>query len=145
MDASKVSKVTIVGMGTMGPDIALGFALGGYSVIGVDLNQPVLDRALQKIEADCRQLLEWKLVDEAAIAKARPNITLSLDWEAAVGGADYVMEAVPEVLGLKKQVLGHIGEVCRADVVIASNTSTMAVTEMACDVRNPERVSGTHW
>jgi 3-hydroxybutyryl-CoA dehydrogenase len=132
-------------MGTMGPDIALGFALGGYRVIGVDLEQNVLTKAIDKIDADCQQMREWGLAEESALRRARENIVVTLAWDEAVRGADYVMEAVPELLDVKKKVLKSIGEVCREDVVIASNTSTMDVSAIAADVRVPERVLGTHW
>ena len=145
MDISRIKNIAVVGMGTMGPDIAVGFTLGGYNVTGVDLNDTVLEQAKRKMELACKQLVEWGLEDESAVAQARPRISLTLDWDKAVGAADYVMEAVPELLAVKKEVLGRIGQVCRAGVVIASNTSTMDVSEIARDVREPERVLGTHW
>jgi 3-hydroxybutyryl-CoA dehydrogenase len=145
MKSDEVKAVTVVGMGTMGPDIALGFALGGYRVTGVDLDQAVLSRAINKIDADCEQMREWGLAQDSDLRRARQNIVVTLAWDEAVGTADYVMEAVPELLDVKKKVLKRVGDVSREEVVIASNTSTMDVTEIAADVRAPERVLGTHW
>lgn len=145
MDISSVKKVTVVGMGTMGPDIALGFALGGVTVTGIDINPKMLEQASKKIDANCRQMVEWGLLDKGAVAGVRSRISMNQDWDGSVREADYIMEAVPELLEVKQQVIGRIAEVCRDDVVIASNTSTMDITEMARAVKGPERVIGTHW
>lgn len=145
MEASDINAITVVGMGTMGPDIAVGFALGGFKVTGLDLSQQILDEAARKIDLACKQLVDWELEDRSTVEKARPNISLTTDWEEAVGNADYVMEAVPELLDVKKSVLARISNVCRPDVIIASNTSTMDVTELGKDVNGPERMLGTHW
>lgn len=144
-DVSQVKKVVIVGMGIMGPDIALGFALAGYPVTGVDIDPTMLDQAVKKIDSNCREMVEWGLLQENAIPDVRGRITLTLDWDQGVKNADYITEAVPEIIDLKKKVLGRIAEICRDEVVIASNTSTMDVTEMAREVKIPERVVGTHW
>ncbi len=145
MDVSQVKKVVIVGMGVMGPDIALGFALAGYPVTGVDIDRTMLDQAAKKIDSNCRQMVEWGLLQENAIPDVQGRITLTLDWDQGVKDADYITEAVPEIIDLKKKVLGRIAEISRNEVVIASNTSTMDVTEMAREVKTPERVVGTHW
>jgi len=129
----------------MGPDIALGFALAGYPVTGVDIDQKMLDHASRKIDVNCRQMVEWGVLQEDAVSPTRARIALTLDWDRGVGEADYITEAVPEVLELKKKVLSRIAEVCRDQTVIASNTSTMDVTEMAREAKHPERVIGTHW
>ncbi len=145
MDVSQVKKIVIVGMGVMGPDIALGFALAGYPVIGVDIEQKVLDQASRKLDSNLGQMVEWELLKEKDIGEIQSRITLTLDWNSGVKGADYITEAVPEILNLKKKVLRKCSETCRSNVVIASNTSTMDVTEIAREAKNPERVIGTHW
>ncbi len=145
MNFAQVRKIAVVGMGIMGPDIALGLALAGYPVIGVDIDARMLDQASKKIDGNCRQMVEWGILKEEAAVALRSNISLTLDWDRGVQEADYITEAVPEMLDLKKKVLQKIAEVCRDEVVIASNTSTMDITEMARGIKNPERVIGTHW
>lgn len=140
-----VKKISIIGMGIMGPDIALGFAFAGYPVIGVDIEQKVLDQASRKLNSNLGQMVEWELLKEKDIGEIQSRITLTLDWDSGVKGADYITEAVPEILNLKKKVLRKCSETCRSNVVIASNTSTMDVTEIAREAKNPERVIGTHW
>lgn len=145
MDRSESKKPVVIGMGIMGPDIALGFALAGYAVTGVDIDPRMLALAAEKIDSNIHQMHEWGLIKEEDSRDVRSRISLSLNWDEAVREADYVTEAVPEILDLKKKVLGRIAETCRSNVVIASNTSTMDVTEIAREAKNPERVIGTHW
>jgi len=144
-NVDQIKKITVVGMGVMGPDIALGFAMAGYEVTGVDLEQPILDRAAQKIALNCRQMVEEKMFGEKEAAQIQSRIRLTLAWEEALSGADYITEAVPEVMEIKKEVFRRCDELCSQEVVVASNTSSMSITEIASGMRYPQRAITTHW
>lgn len=141
----EIKNITVVGTGVMGPDIALGFAMAGYEVTGLDLEQAILDRAAQKIALNCRQMAEENVFGEEEAAQIQSRIRLTLAWDEAVAGADYITEAVPEVMETKKEVFRRCGELCSEEVVVASNTSSMSITEIASEMRYPQRAISTHW
>ncbi|MCK4821429.1 3-hydroxyacyl-CoA dehydrogenase family protein, partial [bacterium] len=140
-----IKKITVVGTGVMGPDISLGFAMAGYEVTGLDIEQAILGRAAQKIASNCRQMVEEGMITEDEAVKIQSRITLTLDWDGAVAGADYITEAVPEEMETKKEVFKRCGEICSEEVVVASNTSSMSITEIASEIRYPQRAISTHW
>jgi len=145
MDIGKISKVTVLGQGVMGPDIALGFALGGYEVTGVDIEKMPLKRAAQKISSNCRQMVEVGFISEEEANRIQSRIILTLKWEGAVVGADYITEAVPEDMQIKKDVFEKCGKLCSERVVVASNTSSMSISQIASQMTFPERAITTHW
>jgi len=145
MNIEKIKKITILGTGVMGPDISLGFAMAGYEVTGVDIEQAILERAAKKIASNCRQMVEEGMFSEEQTAKIQSRISLTLDWDGAGAGADYITEAVPEEMETKKEVFKRCGGICSEDVVVASNTSSMSITEIASEIRYPQRAISTHW
>ncbi len=145
MNVDMIKTITVLGTGVMGPDISLGFAMAGYDVTGVDIEQAILDRAAQKIASNCRQMVEEGMFNEEQAGKIQSRITLTLDWDGVVAGADYITEAVPEEMEIKKEVFKRCGEICSEEVVVASNTSSMSITEIASEMRYPKRAISTHW
>jgi len=145
MNIEEVKKITVLGTGVMGPDISLGFAMAGYEVTGVDIEQHILARAAKKIASNCRQMLEEGIYSEEQITEIESRISLTLDWDRGVAGADYITEAVPEEMETKREVFKRCDELCREDVVVASNTSSMSITEIASEMRYPAKSISTHW
>ena len=145
MDVSKIKKITVIGTGVMGPDISLGFSMAGYDVTGVDIESAILDRAARKISVNCQQMVEEGIFNEEQTAEIKSHISLTLNWDEAVADADYITEAVPEEMVTKKEVFEKCGEICSEDVVIASNTSSMSITEIASEMKYPQRAISTHW
>jgi 3-hydroxybutyryl-CoA dehydrogenase len=145
MNVEAINKITVVGTGVMGPDISLGFAMAGYDVIGLDIEQVILDRAAKKIASNCQQMVEEDIYTEQEAVKIQSRISLTLDWEKAVAQADYITEAVPEDMEIKREVFRRCGEICSREVVVASNTSSMSITEIASEMRYPQRAISTHW
>jgi len=145
MNIKTINKITVVGTGIMGPDISLGFAMGGYDVTGLDIEQAILDRAAKKIASNCQQMVEEDIYTEQEAAKIQSRICLTLDWEEAVAQADYITEAVPEDMKTKREVFRRCGEICPREVVVASNTSSMSITEISSEMRYPQRAISTHW
>ena len=145
MDVSKIKKITVIGTGVMGPDISLGFSMAGYDVTGVDIESAILDRAARKISVNCQQMVEEGMFSVKQAEEIKSRISLTLDWDKAVVAADYITEAVPEEMATKKDVFRKCGEICSKDVVIASNTSSMSITEIASEMKYPQRAISTHW
>jgi len=139
-----VKSVAIVGAGTMGGGIAMVFANAGFPVLLKEVDQPALDRGLATIRKNYassvkRGRFTQQFVDER-LSLIKP--TLNYEGFAAV---DIVVEAVFESMALKKQVFGEIVRVCRTGTILASNTSTLDIDEIASAASRPECVIGTHF
>ncbi len=139
-----VSTAAVVGAGTMGGGIAMVFANAGIPVLLKEADQLALDRGLATIQKNYassvkRGRFTQQFVDER-LKLIRP--TLSYD---DFGNVDVVVEAVFEGMALKKQVFGELDRVCRKDAILASNTSTLNIDEIASATSRPESVIGTHF
>ena len=145
MNVPEIRKIAVIGTGVMGADIAFVFAMAGYDVTGVDVESATLDLAARKISVNCQQLIDEGIFSEREAEETKSRISLTLDWDEAVGNADYLTEAVAELMTLKKAVFKKCDQICRKDVVIASNTSSMSVTEFASEMKYPQRAISTHW
>ena len=145
MKVENIKTVAVIGTGVMGPDISLGFAMAGYHVNLVDIEQDILDRAARRIRTNCRQMLAEGVFDEAQAETCNSRISLTLNWDKAVSAADYVTEAVPEIMEVKQEVFNRCDALCPQNVVIASNTSSMSITEIASKMKYPQRAICTHW
>jgi 3-hydroxybutyryl-CoA dehydrogenase len=140
-----IQRVTVIGQGVMGPDIALSIALSGCHVTGVDILEEQLEKAAKKTELNCRQMIEGGILMEEMAHEAQHRITRTLDWETAVANADFVMEDVPEDMTAKQDVFARCDGLCSPEVIIASNTSSMSITQIAEKMSHPERAVTAHW
>jgi 3-hydroxyacyl-CoA dehydrogenase len=139
-----VNSVAVVGAGTMGGGIAMVFANAGVRVLLKEADQPALDRGLAIIQKNYlssvkRGRFTQEFVDER-LQLIKP--TLSYD---DFGKVDLVVEAVFEGMALKKEVFGQLDRVCKPDAILASNTSTLDIDEIASATSRPEAVIGTHF
>ncbi len=139
-----VSRVGVVGAGTMGSGIAQVAALGGYETVIYDVSPELVERGA----ATLRQALEkgasrgrWS-VDEAKAAAARVETTAELD---GLAGCGLVIEAAPERVELKRDLFTRLAELLGPEAVLASNTSSLRVADIADGVPQPERVVGMHF
>jgi enoyl-CoA hydratase/3-hydroxyacyl-CoA dehydrogenase len=133
-----VDSVTVVGAGTMGHGIAQVVATAGYDVTIVDIDENVLVTALEKIEESLR-----RLEDDPEMTLER--ISTTTDQDVGLDGADVMIEAVPENFELKQQVFAAADDVLPAHAVLATNTSTLPVGEIADVTDRPEQVIGLHF
>ena len=143
--ARPVTKVGVVGAGLMAGQLALLFARRlQVPVVLTDLDRERLDRGVAYVHGEIDGLLGKKRVgpDEANRLKALVTGSLTKD---AFADADFVIEAVFEDTKVKKQVLAEVEEVVRPECVVATNTSSLSVSEMAADLAHPERVVGFHF
>ena len=144
MNPDAIRTVAVLGAGTMGNGIAHVFARCGFHVILRDIEQPFLDRALETISKNLdREIRKGKIPDAekpSILARIQPVTKIE-----AISRADFVVEAVPEQLELKRKVLADVDRVLRPDVILATNTSSISVTVLAAATQRPDYVIGMHF
>ena len=140
-----IEKVTILGQGVMGVDIALTFAIAGYDVTAVDLFEEQLEKAAKRAEANCMQMVAGGLLDKAQAQSALQRIERSMDWDDAIAKADFIMEVIPEDMAQKKALFTRCDKLCNPEVIIASNTSSMSITRISEQMKYPQRAITAHW
>ncbi|OLF08114.1 3-hydroxybutyryl-CoA dehydrogenase [Actinophytocola xinjiangensis] len=136
--------VGVVGLGTMGAGIAEVLARSGIRVIGVERDAEGVARARGHLAHSTERALAGGKLDEPARAALLDRITLTTSL-ADLADADLVVEAIPESLELKTRVFAELDRVCRPDVVLASNTSSLSVTEISVHTGRPGKVVGLHF
>jgi 3-hydroxybutyryl-CoA dehydrogenase len=136
--------IGVIGSGTMGSGIALCAMLHGRETLLHDVSAEILDVARERMERTLATSVEKGRMkpEERDAALTRLTLTPGLDAFAA---ADCVIEAAPENRQLKKDILTRLSAVCRADALIATNTSSLSVTALSMDVAGPERFAGMHF
>jgi 3-hydroxybutyryl-CoA dehydrogenase len=140
----KIEQVAVVGAGFMGSGIAEAVAVAGLPVMLRDVDEASIERARGRIEQSLERAVHGGKLDEAHAHVARERIELITGIEA-IAPADFVVEAVPEDQPLKLEVMRAIDEAVSPDAIIASNTSSIPIAELAQAVRRPERVLGLHF
>ena len=140
-----IKNITVLGSGVMGHGIAQVSATAGYNVVLRDIKQEFLDKAMEKI----RWSLD-KLVTKEKISKEEGNAIFSrirpaVDLNDAVKDAELVIEVVPEIMDLKKQVYAELDKAAKPVVIFASNTSTLPITEIANTTSRPDKFIGIHF
>ncbi len=138
------STIGVVGLGTMGAGIVEVFARAGLSVVGVEPDASAVERGRDHlITSTSRAVARGRLsADDLDALIARVDLGTDM---AALAAADLVIEAVPEVLALKRDVFAAVGRVARPDTVLATNTSSLSVTEIAASTSRPAYVVGMHF
>ena len=145
MDASQIKRIAVVGAGLMGHGIAQEFALAGFQVRLHDEGDSQLARAMENIRANLQRLSSLGHVDADRIEPALGNITPTPRLEAAVVGAELVIEAIFEDLAAKRELLCSLERLCPAETIIASNTSSFMPSRLAGALSHPERLVIAHY
>jgi len=140
-----ISTIAVVGSGYMGGGIAMVFALGDYEVTLADVDAISAQRAYERVLREAHDFESRGLFAPGSTEKLRDRLSHADSVEDAVAAADYITEAVPEQLAMKLGILGRISASARPDAIIATNTSAIAIGELARVVTNPERFLGVHW
>src|SRR6516225_9301469 len=144
MSNNSIKTVAVLGAGTMGNGIAHVFARAGYHVILRDIEKKLLDRALATVSENLdREVKKGKITDtekSAALARIQP-----VTENAALAGADFVVEAVSEQHGLKVRVLKDVDAILAPGVIVASNTSSISITDLAAHTSRPDCFIGMHF
>jgi 3-hydroxybutyryl-CoA dehydrogenase len=145
LELKDVRQIAVVGAGLMGHGIAQVFAQKNYSVILYDINRTFLERALFQIRSNLETFVEVGLEPKERVGKVLSNIRISLDLKEAVEEAHFVIEAIPEDLTLKMDLFEELDRYCLSDTILASNTSTLPISEIGRKVKAKERLVVTHW
>ncbi|MGH1566514.1 MAG: 3-hydroxyacyl-CoA dehydrogenase NAD-binding domain-containing protein [Nitrosopumilus sp.] len=140
-----VKNITVLGSGVMGHGIAQVSATAGYNVVLRDIKQEFLDRAMEKIKWSLDKLVSKEKIPkeegDAIFARIKPVV----DLNEAVKDAELVIEVVPEIMDLKKKVYAELDKAASSEVIFASNTSTLPITEIANTTSRPEKFIGIHF
>ncbi len=143
--AQPVTRVGIIGAGLMAAQMALLFSQRlGVPVIMRDLDQERVDKGLEYVRTTVEKLVGAGKISQPAAAKILGGIHGTTDLDD-FAGCDFVIEAVTEILGLKKKVFAEVEAVIDPSAVLATNTSALSITDMAADLKHPERVVGLHF
>ncbi|HEX9325848.1 MAG TPA: 3-hydroxyacyl-CoA dehydrogenase NAD-binding domain-containing protein, partial [Reyranella sp.] len=142
--ARDVKKAAVIGAGTMGGGIAMNFVNAGIPVTVVEMNQENLARGLGIVRKNYEATASRGRLTPADVERRMGLIQGTTDWNA-VGDADMIIEAVFEEMPIKKEVFAKLDGIAKPDAVLATNTSTIDVDEIASATKRPESVIGTHF
>src|SRR5207248_10660605 len=139
----EIKSVGVIGAGTMGNGIAHVFAKSGYDVLLCDIEQQFLDRAIATIRQNLeREVAKQKLTDEARQAVLK-RIRTSTSRKP-LGDCDFIVEAATEKFEIKADLFRELDRLCRPDVLLSSNTSSISITRLAAHTSRPAKVIGMH-
>jgi 3-hydroxybutyryl-CoA dehydrogenase len=139
-----IERLGIVGSGIMGAGIAEVAAKAGIDVVLRSRKQETADAMVASLEKSLAKQVERGKLEEAAAKEALARVTAQHELQA-LADCDLVLESVVEDLDVKKELFSALSDIVRADAILATNTSTLPVVEMATVVENPERVCGVHF
>jgi enoyl-CoA hydratase/3-hydroxyacyl-CoA dehydrogenase len=145
MKVEDIKKVAVMGAGDMGHGIAEVALLGGYKVAMRDIEQRFVDKGLSRIKESLEKLAEKQKITQDNKNAMLTNIKTYIDIGEAVKDADFVIEAVPEIMDLKKQVFQALDKAAPKHAILASNTSNMSITDIAAATTRPQQVVGFHF
>ncbi len=145
MKVEDIKKIAVMGAGDMGHGIAEVALLAGYKVALRDIEQRFVDKGLSRIKESLDKLTEKQKITEDNKKAMLANIKTFVDIAESVKDADFVIEAVPEIMDLKKQVFQALDKAAPKHAILASNTSNMSITEIASTTKRPEQVVGMHF
>ncbi|HUW45222.1 MAG TPA: 3-hydroxyacyl-CoA dehydrogenase NAD-binding domain-containing protein [Dehalococcoidia bacterium] len=145
MKVEDIKKIAVMGAGDMGHGIAEVALLAGYKVALRDIEQRFVDKGLSRIKESLNKLTEKQKITEENKNAMLANIKTFVDIAESVKDADFVIEAVPEIMDLKKQVFQALDAAAPKHAILASNTSNMSITEIASTTKRAEQVVGMHF
>ncbi|MDT3741154.1 MAG: 3-hydroxybutyryl-CoA dehydrogenase [Candidatus Kapabacteria bacterium] len=140
----KIEKVLVLGAGTMGNGIVHTFAQSGYKVVMSDISEQALARGMETIKKNMERQLKKGIISQESMDSAISNITTSTDI-AIAADAQLVIEAVTENKDLKFNIFENLDSIINPDAILASNTSTISITEIAARTKRPQKVIGMHF
>jgi 3-hydroxybutyryl-CoA dehydrogenase len=140
-----IKNITVIGSGTMGNGIAHTFAQNGFKVSLVDISSESLVKALLTISNNLDRQIKKGAIDESVKVVTLSNIITFTDLKAGAANADLVVEAATENKEIKLNLFKQLSEICMDSVILASNTSSISITQIASITKNPANVIGMHF
>ena len=137
-------KICIVGDGIMGGGIVQVVAQSGYEVLWKGFNEETLGRALERLDKNLLRLLDKEVIDKAEKNAISKRVTSTLNYEDCKD-CDIVIEAINEDMAMKKEVLKTMDKICKSETILATNTSSLSITELASATNRPSKVIGMHF
>jgi len=141
----KIEKIMVLGAGIMGSGIAQLAAQSGFSVLMVDVDDQALDKGIATILKSLGIFKEKGKISQAEFDEIRNRIDARKDMKGALAEADFVIEAIPENMELKKKIYRQMDDICNEEVILATNTSSLSITEIASVVKRQDKVVGMHF
>ncbi len=140
-----MKNIAVIGAGTMGNGIAHTFAQSGFTVKLIDVSEKSLDKGMATIAANLDRMVAKGTITEADKLKTVENIITYTDIKDGVVGVDLVVEAATENIDLKLNIFKQLNEACSHNTILATNTSSISITQIGAVVTHPERVIGMHF
>jgi 3-hydroxybutyryl-CoA dehydrogenase len=137
--------IAVIGAGTMGNGIAHTFAQSGFTVKLIDVSEKSLDKGMATIAANLDRMISKGVITAEDKAKTITNIITYTDIKDGVVGVDLVVEAATENIDLKLTIFKQLNEACSPNTILATNTSSISITQIGAVVSHPERVIGMHF
>ncbi|MFC6719820.1 3-hydroxyacyl-CoA dehydrogenase NAD-binding domain-containing protein [Natrialbaceae archaeon GCM10025810] len=145
MASKAIDTVSVLGAGSMGHGIAQVTAMAGYDVTLRDVERKYVDRGYEQIEWSLKKLVESGRIEKTVAEETLDRIEPVVEMDAAVADADLVIEAVPERMEIKEEVYAELERHAPDEVIFASNTSSLSITELAANTERPTQVCGLHF
>lgn len=145
MTAEDVKTIAVIGAGDMGHGIAACFVMAGYTVVLRDIGQNYIDRGMDNIRKSLSRHVDRGRMTREAADEALSRLVPMVDLAEAVKGADFIIEAIPEIPDLKKTVFAEIDRHAPEHAILASNTSNISITDIASATGRPDKVVGYHF
>ena len=140
----EINKIGVIGAGTMGNGIAQVFAQAGYDVVMIDVEQKFIDNGIAIIKKSLTKMVEKTKINQEAMDKALSKIKTGLDI-SLVKDCQLVVEAVLEKVELKREIFAKLDNLTAKQAILATNTSTISITEIAAATKRPANVIGMHF
>ncbi|HLT65172.1 MAG TPA: 3-hydroxybutyryl-CoA dehydrogenase [Flavobacterium sp.] len=140
-----MKNIAVIGAGTMGNGIAHTFAQNGFKVCLIDISEQAIERGMNTIVSNLDRMIAKGTITEADKKATIENIITYTEIKDGVVNVDLVVEAATENVNLKLNIFKELSEVCNEDIILASNTSSISITQIASVVKNPSRVIGMHF
>ena len=140
----EISRIAILGAGQMGNGIAQVAACAGYEVMMIDIEQSYVDRGMSSIESSLSKLVSKDRMSQDDADSALSRVRTSTSKQSA-SECDLVIEAIPEIPDLKFSTFSELDGICKDDAILASNTSSISIDEIAASTNRPDRVIGMHF
>ena len=139
-----MKKISIIGAGTMGNGIAQVFAMNNYHVNLIDLNSNSLSKGLNSIVTNLDRMIKRDIISSDQKIITLDNIITTMEINSAKS-SDLVIEAVTENIGIKLKLFKQLDQICSKETILATNTSSISITEIAASTNRPEKVIGMHF
>lgn len=140
-----IRNVTVIGAGTMGNGIVQVFAMHGFNVVMCDVSSVALEKAIKTIQSNLDRMVKKEIITEQTVKQTLANIVTITELTEAVKNADLIVEAATENVKIKLDIFRQMDELAPVDCILATNTSSISITQIAAVTKRPKKVIGMHF